>query len=119
MIERKTCSGPNTSTSLQTTLAAEAHLAGQFLSEQQTLNIEILWYNNNSVQLFIIRVPSQQLQGQLQTQHSVDTGNCIKGKHNTKTTATYNNNNNNLVHSLKCLKRAVKPNVKKALQKNH
>jgi hypothetical protein len=40
-------------------------------------------------------VPSQQLQAQLQTQHSVDTGNYIKDKHNIKTTATYNNNNNN------------------------
>jgi hypothetical protein len=30
-------------------------------------------------------VPSQQLQGQLQTQHSVDTGNYIKDKHNMKT----------------------------------
>jgi hypothetical protein len=29
--------------------------------------------NNNSIQLFIIYVPSQQLQGQLQTQHSVGT----------------------------------------------
>jgi uncharacterized protein YlbG (UPF0298 family) len=29
--------------------------------------------NNNSVQFFIIYVPSQQLQGQLQTQLSVDT----------------------------------------------
>jgi hypothetical protein len=42
--------------------------------------------NNNSVQFFIqffiIYMPSQQLQGQLQTQHSVDTVN-------------YNNNNNN------------------------
>jgi hypothetical protein len=28
---------------------------------------------NNSIQLFIIYVPSQQLQGQLQTQKSVDT----------------------------------------------
>jgi hypothetical protein len=28
------------SMSLQTTLAAEAHLAGQFLLEEQTLNIE-------------------------------------------------------------------------------
>jgi hypothetical protein len=27
----------------------------------------------NSIQFFIIYVPSQQLQGQLQTQHSVDT----------------------------------------------
>jgi hypothetical protein len=40
-------------------------------------------------------VPSQQPQGQLQTQHSVDTGSYIKGKHSIKTTATYNNNNNN------------------------
>jgi hypothetical protein len=37
--------------------------------------------NNNSVQFFIIYVPSQQLQGQLQTQHIVDNNN--------------NNNNNN------------------------
>jgi hypothetical protein len=44
----------------------------------------------NSIQFFIINVPSQQLQGQLQTQHSVDTGNSIKEKHNMKTTATYN-----------------------------
>jgi hypothetical protein len=34
-------------------------------------------------------VPIQQLQGQLQTQHSVDTGNYIKDKHN-----SYNNNSN-------------------------
>jgi cell division protein FtsL len=33
-----------------------------------------------SVQFFIIYVPSQQLQGQLQTQHTVDTGNYIKDK---------------------------------------
>jgi hypothetical protein len=65
-------------------------------------------------------VPSQQPQGQLQTQHSVYTGNYIKDKHNVKSTVTYNNNNdnnnnnnnNNLVQWLKCLKRAVKPNVK-------
>jgi hypothetical protein len=36
---------PNKSTSLQTRLATEAHLAeGQFLLEEQTLNIESLWY---------------------------------------------------------------------------
>jgi hypothetical protein len=29
--------------------------------------------SNNSIQFFVIYVPSQQLQGQLQTQHSVDT----------------------------------------------
>jgi hypothetical protein len=39
-------------------------------------------------------VPSQQLQGQLQTQHSVYTGNDIKDKHSIKT-AIYNSNNNN------------------------
>jgi hypothetical protein len=33
--------------------------------------------NNNSVQLFIIYVLSQQLQGQLQTQHSADIHNYI------------------------------------------
>jgi hypothetical protein len=56
------------------------------------------------IQFFIIYVPSQQLQGQYQTQHSVDTGNYIKDKHNMEITATsnnsikffiiYNNNNN-------------------------
>jgi hypothetical protein len=40
--------------------------------------------NNNSIQFFIICVPSQQLQGQLRTQHSVDTGNYIMGEHNLK-----------------------------------
>jgi hypothetical protein len=38
----------------------------------------------NSIQFFIIYVPSQQPQGQLQTQHSVDTSNCIMDKHNIK-----------------------------------
>jgi hypothetical protein len=36
------------------------------------------------IQFFIIYVPSQQLQGQLQTQHSVDTSNYIMEKHNIK-----------------------------------
>jgi hypothetical protein len=40
--------------------------------------------NNNSVQFFIIYVPSQQPQGQLQTQDSVDTSNYIMGKHKFK-----------------------------------
>jgi hypothetical protein len=40
--------------------------------------------NNNSVQFFIIYVLSQQLLGQLQTQHSVNTGNYIMDKHNIK-----------------------------------
>jgi hypothetical protein len=34
--------------------------------------------NNNSIQLFIIYVPSHQLQGQLQTQHSVITDNELE-----------------------------------------
>jgi hypothetical protein len=41
---------------------------------------------NNSIQFFIICVLSQQLQSQLQTEHSVDTSD-----HNCK---THNNNNN-------------------------
>jgi hypothetical protein len=36
------------------------------------------------MQFFIIYVPSQQLQGQLQTQHSVDTSNYIMDKRNIK-----------------------------------
>jgi hypothetical protein len=36
------------------------------------------------IQFFIIYVPSQQIQGQLQTQHSVDTNNYIMDKHNIK-----------------------------------
>jgi ABC-type Mn2+/Zn2+ transport system ATPase subunit len=39
--------------------------------------------NNNSIKLLIIYVPSQQLQGQLQTYHSVDTVYTME-KHNTK-----------------------------------
>jgi hypothetical protein len=38
--------------------------------------------SDNSIQFFIIYVPCQQLQGQLQTQHSAGTG---KDKHNIKT----------------------------------
>jgi hypothetical protein len=44
---------------------------------------------NNSVQFFIIYVPSQQRLGQLQTQHRVDTGNYIMGKHNKKSKTNY------------------------------
>jgi hypothetical protein len=36
------------------------------------------------IQSFITYVPSQKLQGQLQTQRSVDTGNYIMDKHNIK-----------------------------------
>jgi hypothetical protein len=33
------------------------------------------------IKLFIIYLPSQQLRGQLQTEHSVDTSNYIMDKH--------------------------------------
>jgi cytochrome c-type biogenesis protein CcmE len=39
---------------------------------------------NSSIQFFIIYVPRQQLQGQLQTQHSVGTNNNIMSKPNIK-----------------------------------
>jgi hypothetical protein len=45
--------------------------------------------NNNSIKFFIIYVPSQQLQCQLQTQHSVDTSNYIMGTHNIKSKTNY------------------------------
>jgi hypothetical protein len=40
--------------------------------------------NNNSIKFFIIYVPSQQPQGQLQAQHSVDKNNYFMNKHNIK-----------------------------------
>jgi hypothetical protein len=40
--------------------------------------------NNNSIQFFIIYVPSQQPQGQLQTQHSTDIHNYIMDTYNIK-----------------------------------
>jgi hypothetical protein len=43
----------------------------------------------NPIQFFIIYVSSQQLQGQLQTQHSVDTSNYIMDKHNIKSKTNY------------------------------
>jgi hypothetical protein len=45
--------------------------------------------NNNSFQFFIIYVPSQQLQVQLQTQHSVDTSNYIMEQYNIKSETNY------------------------------
>jgi hypothetical protein len=45
--------------------------------------------NNNSVEFFIIYMPSQQLQGQLQTQHSADTSNYIMDKQYIKSKANY------------------------------
>jgi hypothetical protein len=41
------------------------------------------------IQFFIIYVPSQQPQGQLQTQHSVGTSNYVMDKHNTKSKKNY------------------------------
>jgi hypothetical protein len=46
------------------------------------------WYNNNSIQFFIIYMPSQQPQGQLQAQHSVDKNNYFMNKHNIKSKTT-------------------------------
>jgi hypothetical protein len=96
---KKTVLVLNASTSLQTTLTAETHLRvaeGQFLLEEQTLNIEkSLIYRAGTrrptvsdvhiiimiiiiiiiiiiIKFFIIYVLSQQPQGQLQTQHSID-----------------------------------------------
>jgi hypothetical protein len=58
---------------LQTALAAETHPAeGECLEEQRKKNNDN--NNNNSIQFFIIYVPSQQPNGQLQTQHSLDAG---------------------------------------------
>jgi hypothetical protein len=57
--------------------------------------------NNNSILFYlIIYVPSQQLQGQLQTQHSVDIGNYIMDKHCIKSKANYSQvqEKNTLMH---------------------
>jgi hypothetical protein len=43
----------------------------------------------HSIQFFIIYVPSQQLQDQLQTQRSVDTSNCNRDKQNIKSKTNY------------------------------
>jgi hypothetical protein len=45
------------------------------IAELLELKIICRLNNNNSIQFFTIYMPSQQLQGQLQTQHSADTGN--------------------------------------------
>jgi hypothetical protein len=55
--------------------------------EERSLHQDYTFGFSNSVQVFIIYVPSQQLRGQLQTQHSVGTGIII--------IVQYNNNNNN------------------------
>jgi hypothetical protein len=109
---RETVLAPNTSTFLQTTSAAEAHLAeGQIFFEGQTLNevISLIYRAGGqrpatktimmmmmmiiiiiiTIQFYIIYVSSQQLHGQLQTQHSADTGNYITDKHNIKSKINY------------------------------
>jgi hypothetical protein len=43
----------------------------------------------NSIQFFIIYVPSPQPQGQLETRHSVDTSNYIMGKYYIKSKTNY------------------------------
>jgi hypothetical protein len=43
----------------------------------------------NSIQFFIIYVPSQQPQGQLQTQHRVDKSNYIMDNHDIKSKSNY------------------------------
>jgi hypothetical protein len=45
--------------------------------------------NSTSIQSFIIYVPSQQPQCQLQTEHSVDTSNDIMDNHNIKSKTNY------------------------------
>jgi hypothetical protein len=47
--------------------------------------------NNNSVQLFILYVWSQQLHDQLQTQHNAIIGNYILDSHNIKSGVNYRN----------------------------
>jgi hypothetical protein len=56
-------------------------MGGHILLKSETGQWPIL-LNNNSIQFFIIYVPSRQLQGQLHTQYSVDIGNYIMDKQN-------------------------------------
>jgi hypothetical protein len=54
----------------------------------------LVWSTNKkkyiiTIQFFIVYVPSQQPQGQLQTQHSVDKSNYIMDKHNIKSKSNY------------------------------
>jgi hypothetical protein len=52
-----------------------------YVYESQVISIQFQF------QFFVIYVPSQQLQGQLQTQQSVDASNYIMGEHNLKSKA--------------------------------
>jgi hypothetical protein len=58
------------------------HLCATSLSQRGDFKIII-------IQFFIIYVPSQQLQGQLQTQYSVDIGNYIMDRHYIKSKTNY------------------------------
>jgi hypothetical protein len=49
------------------------------------LSVFITYISSNSIQFFVLYVPTQQLQSKLQTQNSVDTSNYIKDKHNINT----------------------------------
>jgi hypothetical protein len=60
-------------------------------------HVTVIIIQFNSIQFFIIYVPSQQLQGQLQTQHSVDTTIIIIESNNVLTIMINNNNNNNII----------------------
>jgi hypothetical protein len=60
------------------------------ITEMKFKNSEIL-PGLHIIQFFIIYVPSQQPKGQLQTQHSLDTGK-------TQALVEENNNNNNKFH---------------------
>jgi hypothetical protein len=71
------------------------------LSIRKSISIQLIIIQLNSIQLFIIYVPSQQPQGQLQTQHSVG----IKAQFRYNNTIQYNNNNNvNAIIKLKMRK---------------
>jgi hypothetical protein len=53
--------------------------------------MNVIHNNNNSIRLFTIYMPSQQLQGQLQTQYSAVIGNYIMDKYNIKSSINYRN----------------------------
>jgi hypothetical protein len=66
----------------------------QGLNNSEDMNFLSIWRWCNDmiysiIQLFIIYVASQQLQGKLQTQHSTVIGNYILDKHNIKWMINY------------------------------
>jgi hypothetical protein len=70
---------PNTSTSLQTTLAADAHLAeGQFLHEEQTLNkAKSLMYRAGTRSPTISKTERQNLAKAITAMTTTTTTTCI------------------------------------------